>query len=486
MKNTATQHTLSRRRFAKTVSEGTLIVGFNAAIGSWVTNACARSAAPFHALPRLDGTLLLDESSRLTYAQDYGQIIHERPLAVLLPGSVEDILRMLRFARYHGLRIAARGQGHQPFGQAQVEGGIVIDMRALGKIRAISDERVDVDAGADWRAVVHAASRHGRTPPVLPAYLGLTVGGTLSIGGIGVTSFRHGAQIDHVLELQVVTGDGRVLSCSERKHPDLFEAALAGQGQCGIITRAVLRLVPAQPMIREYLLPYAALAPLLEDELSLAEDDRFDGAVALIDPSPAAGSFALSAIRQFTPPHVPDDAALTRGLRALAGAQQIRDVSYLEYVDAIPSVPFTSSRADLGLFVPGSAAAQFLGNVLPRLNPQELGMALAMRVFFWKRRPFTRPLFRIPKEETFMYMALLRPETSDRDVLARMLAGNRALFEQNRALGGTLYPFSALELRPSDWNQQYGNAGPALAAAKSRYDPGNVFASGPGTLRAKH
>src|SRR4030095_247652 len=111
---------------------------------------------------------------------------------------------------------------------------VVIDMRSLRAVHSVSADRLDVDAGADWGAVVQAALSHGLTPPVLTAYLGLTVGGTLSIGGIGTTTFRHGAQVDHVRELQVVTGEGQVLTCSETRHRDLFEVALAGQGQCAI------------------------------------------------------------------------------------------------------------------------------------------------------------------------------------------------------------------------------------------------------------
>ena len=45
-------------------------------------------------------------------------------------------------------------------------------------------------------------------PPVLPDYIGQTVGGTLSVGGIGAMSFREGAQIDHVVALRAVTGNG--------------------------------------------------------------------------------------------------------------------------------------------------------------------------------------------------------------------------------------------------------------------------------------
>ena len=90
----------------------------------------------------------------------------------------------------------------------------------------------------------------GLMPPVLPDYIGQTVGGTLSVGGIGAMSFYAGAQIDHVLSLRAVTGDGRIVDCSEHRRRDLFEALLAGQGQVGVIVEATLRLVPAPSTVR--------------------------------------------------------------------------------------------------------------------------------------------------------------------------------------------------------------------------------------------
>ena len=282
---------------------------------------------------------MLDDSARKKYASDYGGIVHKQPLAVLLPGSVDDIVQMVRFARRHRLRIAARGQGHQPFGQAQVEGGIVIDMRSLQGVHAVSSDRIEVDTGADWRAVVHAALSSGAAPPVLTNHLGLTVGGTLSIGGIGVATFRNGAQVDEVLELEVVTGDGKVQTCSKQDRRDLFEAALAGQGHVAIVTRAVLRLAPAKPMVREYLLQYSDVARLLEDERSIAFGRRFDGAVALVLPSPHGWTFTLSCIRQFGPRDKLEDAAMIAGLEPVPGSVQIRDVTYLDYFDAIPPIP---------------------------------------------------------------------------------------------------------------------------------------------------
>src|SRR5262249_5950715 len=144
-----TSSNLSRRGFMKTLASSIFVIGFNPISGSWITAAQAATAANFEELPPLDGTLHVDDATRAEYAQDYGQIIHERPLAVLKPGSVQDISRMVQFACPHGLRIAARGQGHLPFGQAQVGGGLVIDMRSLRTVHAIARDRLEADAGIE-------------------------------------------------------------------------------------------------------------------------------------------------------------------------------------------------------------------------------------------------------------------------------------------------------------------------------------------------
>ena len=171
--------TFSRRSFATAIAAGSLLAGFSR----------SGAGAPFANLPQLDGELSFDPALRAEYANDYGRIVHEQPLAVLRPGSVRDIASIVTFARRFGLKIAARGQGHQPFGQAQVSGGIVIDMRSLQQVHTFTADSVEVDAGTSWRALLQATLSYGLAPPVLTKFLGLTVGGTLSIGGVGVDFF---------------------------------------------------------------------------------------------------------------------------------------------------------------------------------------------------------------------------------------------------------------------------------------------------------
>ena len=194
----------------KQLASTTLVLGFAPGGGGWVTAAAKGPDTPFENLPPLTGTLHLDETSLDAAAQDFGGLVRRRPIAVLKPGSVRDISRMVRFAGQHGLRVAVRGHGHAVYGQTQVEGGIVIDMSTLAGVH-VSHGRATAYAGSSWLSVLESTLQKGLTPAVLPDYLGLSVGGTLSIGGISTTTHRYGAQVDNVRSLEVVTGKGDVV-----------------------------------------------------------------------------------------------------------------------------------------------------------------------------------------------------------------------------------------------------------------------------------
>jgi FAD/FMN-containing dehydrogenase len=177
---------------------------------------------------------------------------------VLEPASVDDIVRLIDFAGRHGISVAARGQGHAAFGQSQVRGGVVIDMARLARVHSVGRMSVDVDAGVTWRALLDKTLSRGLVPPTLTDYQDLSVGGTLCVGGIDGAAFRFGAQVDNVFALDVVTGAGHRVRCSRTRSPRLFDAVLAGRGQCGVITRAVLRLIAAAPAVR----PSRVLRPM--------------------------------------------------------------------------------------------------------------------------------------------------------------------------------------------------------------------------------
>ena len=153
------KHQVSRRRFTK-LAIGAAIVGFNPDERSWVTQS-SNTARPFDRVPKLDGALLLDEESRRAIAGDEGNMFHRVPAAVLRPGSVDDIVTMVRYANQHKLKVAIRGHGHSRYGQTQAGAGLVIDSRSLNAVRVRTPQSADAQPGVLWSAVLDAALPKG-------------------------------------------------------------------------------------------------------------------------------------------------------------------------------------------------------------------------------------------------------------------------------------------------------------------------------------
>src|SRR5258708_19355165 len=125
---------LSRRTFIKSAAVGSVaVMGYNPLLRSWITAAEAETTS-FKSLPKLDGTLLLDEASRNAVAVDRGNLFHRVPVAVLKPGSVQDVVKMVKYANQHSLKIVMRGQGHSRSGHSQAEAGIVIYSSPLNPV----------------------------------------------------------------------------------------------------------------------------------------------------------------------------------------------------------------------------------------------------------------------------------------------------------------------------------------------------------------
>jgi cytokinin dehydrogenase len=476
------QPQISRRTFAKAAAAGIAVIGFQGAAGRWVADADpVASQEPFAQIPELDGTLTYDAATTALYAQDYGQIISERPVAVLRPGSVADVSRMLRYARHHGIRVVNRGKAHTTFGQSQHRAGIVFDLTTFDRVRRVRSREVRVGAGCRWVDLLKRTLADGLMPPVLPDYIGQTVGGTLSVGGIGAMSFRSGAQVDHVRSLKAVTGNGDIVECSPAENTELFEMLLAGQGQVGVIIEATLDLVPAPSTVRIYDLVYPDLETMLGDIAQLIRDGRFDQMEAFAFPTgPGAWVYLLEALGSHTADGPPDDAALQAGLHAIPGQTQTADLPFLDWANRVQPGP-TRPHPWIDLMLPMSQAAKFVGEAQSTITPVAEGDSWSFLMIPLRSSTFTRPLFRAPEEDLAIGFDTLRAAPVGADIDA-LLAYNRRLYDRATELGGTQYPISAVRLDADDWRRHYGEQFPRLLRAKRRFDSGNVLASGPDVL----
>lgn len=480
------KNNISGSGFLQDLIAGDAVIGFDPVSRSWVTSAAAVSG--FEALSPLDGVLCAGGAVRAAAADDFGHIVSRQPAAVLKPGSIEDIARTIKFSRTHKLKVVARGQGHTTGGQSLVDSGTVIDMSELNAIHAISAGRIEVDAGVLWGDLLQAVLQQQLTPPVLTDYLDLSVGGTLSAGGIGGATYLHGLQVDNVLELQVVTGEGNLETCSPSQKPDLFAAVLAGWGQCGIIVRAAIKLIPAETRARVFHLFYDNLAAFLGDQRLLIAGDRFNFVEGQVVPSSSGGwECVLQAVRFYTPPALPDNSRLLAGLSCIPGREQIEDKSYFdranrlaEDVAALKSLGMWSCPHPwINLFVPDTAVERYVGDILSTLTPADTGGGPVL-LYPVKTERFKMPLFRAPGEPVVFLFAILRNALPDSIGADRMIASNRSLFERNRNLGGTRYPVGSIPFSQLDWQQHFGPVWDMLVSAKRRYDPDSVLGAGAG------
>ncbi|CAL8995653.1 unnamed protein product [Prunus brigantina] len=229
----------------------------------------------------VDGQLSVDPSDIDTASKDFGLMTRAEPLAVLHPGSAQDVARLVRaaYSSAHGFTVSARGHGHSINGQAQTNNGVVIEMngggssgRVMSRVRSgsgrVSEKGMYVDAwgGELWIDVLMSTLEYGLAPKSWTDYLYLSVGGTLSNAGISGQAFNHGPQISSVDELDVVTGRGELLTCSEEKNAELFHAVLGGLGQFGIITRARIALEPAPQRVRWIRVLYSNFSAFTKDQ----------------------------------------------------------------------------------------------------------------------------------------------------------------------------------------------------------------------------
>ncbi|MFT7837721.1 FAD-binding protein [Saccharothrix sp. BKS2] len=402
------------------------------------------------ALPALDGILDTGDTALAWAVDDFGRTTAlPPPLGVLRPGSVDDISTVLRFAGEHGIAVVARAEGHSTSGQAQAPAGIVLDMRGLNAVHLVTADRIVVEAGARWSQVLETTLPLGAAPPVLTDYLELSVGGTLSVGGISGATHQHGLQTDNVLELDAITHDGVHVTCSPDTNPDLFEALRAGRGHHGIIVRATLRLVPAHTHARWYRLRYHDLDTFLADQRTLMTEGRFHHLEGQATPEhDGTWTYRIDAAIYFTPPATPVREQLLAGLADQRDALEINDLTYHGFQNRLaPGVellrtlgPWQGPHPWLNLLLPDHTARQVLAETFSTLTPADLGDDGVILVYPVPRSRIRTPRVRLPEAPIVFLFAILRSTPpDDATALNARVQANHRVQHRATAAGGTVY-----------------------------------------------
>jgi len=218
----------------------------------------AEEPLPAHVLRQFREALgesgaLTGEDIPVRNLRDASELPGQRPLALLCPQDTEGVAAVVRLCAMHCLPVTVQGGMTGLSGGAiPTEGSVALSLERMSGVDRLDAQAatMTVRAGTPLSVVQAAAEAAGLLYPVdLNARGSCTIGGTVATNAGGNRVIRYGMTRQSVLGLEVVLADGRVLS-DLRDLPknnagfDLKQLFIGSEGQIGIVTRALLRLLP--------------------------------------------------------------------------------------------------------------------------------------------------------------------------------------------------------------------------------------------------
>lgn len=214
--------------------------------------------------PRLDALRQAAPSLRLKtdpadlehYGRDWTRRWTPAPLAIALPGNVDEVQAVVRWANQQGVAIVpSGGRTGLSGGAVAANGELVLSLERMNQALGFDpiDRTLTVQAGMPLEAVHNAAREHGLQYPVDFAARGsCSIGGNIATNAGGIRVIRYGNTREWIAGLKVVAGTGDVLDLNRgliknSSGYDLRQLLIGSEGTLGIVVEATLRLADPPP-----------------------------------------------------------------------------------------------------------------------------------------------------------------------------------------------------------------------------------------------
>ncbi|TVX94579.1 FAD-binding oxidoreductase [Paenibacillus agilis] len=199
-------------------------------------------------VPELTGRIVEPRDSKYNSArQEFNTYFNKFPRVIVFAQKTQDVVNAIRWARYNRVPIRMRSGRHSYEGLSVVDGGIVIDVSDMHQVDVNRSRGVaTVQTGIRGGALNQALWKEKLVVPVglcpTTGVAGVTLG-----GGHSILSRPYGLTIDHLVDVEMVTADGRIIHANANKHADLFWALRGGGGgNFGVCTSFRFRTHPIE------------------------------------------------------------------------------------------------------------------------------------------------------------------------------------------------------------------------------------------------
>ncbi len=250
--------------------------------------------------------VLTEQAERYAYAQDAANLprIKGLPDAVVFVENIEQVQSVVRLANKYKTPIICRGAGTNVVGACSTDhGGIVLNFSKMNKILEISPENMTarVQPGVIVGELQKEVEELGLYYPPDPSNLAVsTIGGSIAQSSGGARTFKYGSTKDYVIDLLVVTADGKLLrtGASTIKNAtgyNLNTLFVGSEGTLGIVVEATLKLIPKPETVRVIMAYFDTVREAVETVNTIIEQKIYPSTLDFMDKN------AIQTVERFYP-----------------------------------------------------------------------------------------------------------------------------------------------------------------------------------------
>ena len=209
----------------------------------------------------------------VAYSYDANEEKRAQPEGIVSPKSVDEVSAILKLANKHGVPVTPRGGGSGYTGGCiPVHGGVVMAMDRFNNILEIDTDNylVILEPGVVTKDLQDAVDPLGLMYPPDPASTAFsTIGGNIAENAGGIRAVKYGVTKNYVMGLEVVLPTGEVVRTGSKCIKDvvgynLTELFVGSEGTLGVITKAVIKVVPKPEARRTMTATFASLEKAAE------------------------------------------------------------------------------------------------------------------------------------------------------------------------------------------------------------------------------
>ena len=206
------------------------------------------------------------------YSHDELGGIKKMPDIVVQVLSTEEVSKIMKYAYENNIPVTPRGSGTGLVGAAvPLEGGIVIDLSKMNKILELDEENLTLtlEPGVLLMEISKYVEEHELFYPPDPGEKSATIGGNINTNAGGMRAVKYGVTRDYIRGLEVVLPNGEVVNLGGKVVKNssgysLKDLIIGSEGTLGIVTKAILKLLPLPKKAVSLLIPFNTLEDAIE------------------------------------------------------------------------------------------------------------------------------------------------------------------------------------------------------------------------------